>query len=154
MLFSLKLPSEQTKNPPYVKSVWKRFFVCDHMNFKNVSTFESENKNDMNKKEIIRNGEGENYNYSQDHCFIKLSSRDTNGELCFVEDTLKPGFHLARHHHHAVPSLQRPLPSGREGGTRLVKAGSRFALQSRHQPKYRSAAIAALESEYPESYRF
>ncbi|MEM0992301.1 MAG: cupin domain-containing protein [Bacteroidota bacterium] len=53
----------------------------------------------MDKKEIIRNGEGENYNYSQDHCFIKLSSRDTNGELCFVEDTLKPGFHLARHHH-------------------------------------------------------
>lgn len=53
----------------------------------------------MNKKEIIRNGEGENYNYSQDHCFIKLSSNRTNGELCFVEDTLKPGFYLARHHH-------------------------------------------------------
>ena len=53
----------------------------------------------MTKKEIIRNGEGENYNYSQDHCFIKLSSRNTNGELSFVEDTLKPGFFLARHHH-------------------------------------------------------
>ncbi|MCR9249086.1 MAG: cupin domain-containing protein [bacterium] len=53
----------------------------------------------MNAKEIIRNGEGDNYNYSQDHCFIKLSSRHTNGELSFVEDTLKPGFYLARHHH-------------------------------------------------------
>ncbi|MEM6377586.1 MAG: cupin domain-containing protein [Bacteroidota bacterium] len=53
----------------------------------------------MKEKEIIRAGEGENYNYSQDHCFIKLSSRHTNGELCFVEDTLKPGFHLPRHHH-------------------------------------------------------
>ena len=53
----------------------------------------------MDTKEIIRNGEGENYDYSQDHCFIKLSSRHTNGELCFVEDTLKPGFHLGRHHH-------------------------------------------------------
>lgn len=53
----------------------------------------------MEKKEIIRNGEGENYNYSQDHCFIKLSSKNTNGELCFVEDTLKPRFYLARHHH-------------------------------------------------------
>ena len=53
----------------------------------------------MQEKEIIRNGEGENYNYSQDHCFIKLSSRSTNGELCFVEDTLKPGFYLGRHHH-------------------------------------------------------
>lgn len=53
----------------------------------------------MKSKEIIRNGEGENYNYSQDHCFIKLSSRHTNGELCIIEDTLKPGFYLKRHHH-------------------------------------------------------
>lgn len=53
----------------------------------------------MREKEIIRNGEGENYNYSQDHCFIKLSSRNTQGELSFVEDTLKPGFYLARHYH-------------------------------------------------------
>ncbi|KOY52650.1 cupin domain-containing protein [Polaribacter dokdonensis] len=47
----------------------------------------------------IKNGTGENYNYSQDHCYIKVSSRDTNGKLCIIEDTLKPGFHLARHHH-------------------------------------------------------
>ena len=53
----------------------------------------------MKEKEVIRNGEGENNNYSQDHCFVKLSSNDTNGELCFVEDTLKPGFYLPRHHH-------------------------------------------------------
>lgn len=50
-------------------------------------------------KEVIRNGEGDNYNYAQDHCFIKLSSHKTNGELSFVEDTLKPGFYLGRHHH-------------------------------------------------------
>ena len=50
-------------------------------------------------KEYIKKGEGENYNYSQDHCFVKLSSRYTKGELCMVEDTLKPGFHLKRHHH-------------------------------------------------------
>lgn len=53
----------------------------------------------METKEIIKNGEGENYNYSQDHCFVKLSSENTNGELCFVEDKIKPGFYLARHHH-------------------------------------------------------
>lgn len=53
----------------------------------------------MKSKIYIKNGEGENYNYSQDHCFVKLSSRDTNGELCLIEDTLKPGFHLKRHHH-------------------------------------------------------
>jgi len=53
----------------------------------------------MTTREVIKNGEGENYPYSQDHCFIKLSSRHTNGELCFVEDTLKAGFFLPRHHH-------------------------------------------------------
>lgn len=53
----------------------------------------------MKEKKIIRNGEGKNYNYSQDHCFIKLSSSATQGELCFVEDLLKPGFYLKRHHH-------------------------------------------------------
>ena len=53
----------------------------------------------MKERKFIRNGEGENYNYSQDHCFIKLSSKSTNGELCLVEDTLKPGFYLKRHHH-------------------------------------------------------
>ncbi len=53
----------------------------------------------MTKLITVRKGEGVNYNYSQDHCFIKLSSRNTNGELCFVEDSLKPGFHLGRHHH-------------------------------------------------------
>ncbi len=44
-------------------------------------------------------GQGKDFDYSQDHCFVKLSSHETNGELCMVEDTLKPGFHLARHHH-------------------------------------------------------
>ena len=53
----------------------------------------------MEQTKFAKKGEGENYNYSQDHCFIKLSSRDTNGELCIIEDTLKPGFHLNRHHH-------------------------------------------------------
>ncbi len=53
----------------------------------------------MKEKEIIRSGQGENYNYSQDHCFVKLSSKNTNGELCIVEDKIKPGFCLARHHH-------------------------------------------------------
>ena len=53
----------------------------------------------MKSQKLVKKGEGENYNYSQDHCFIKLSSRQTNGELCLIEDTLKPGFHLKRHHH-------------------------------------------------------
>jgi uncharacterized cupin superfamily protein len=59
----------------------------------------------MKHKQYIKNGEGENYNYSQDHCFVKLSSRDTNGELCLIEDTLKPGFHLKRHHHKLMTEI-------------------------------------------------
>jgi len=59
----------------------------------------------MNSKQLAKNGEGENYNYSQDHCFIKLSSRQTNGELCIIEDTLKPGFHLKRHHHKIMTEI-------------------------------------------------
>lgn len=59
----------------------------------------------MQEKEVIRSGEGENYNYSQDHCFIKLSSHRTNGELSFVEDTLKPGFYLGRHYHKIMTEI-------------------------------------------------
>ena len=59
----------------------------------------------MQEKEIIRNGKGENYNYSQDHCFVKLSSGKTNGELSMVEDTLKPGFHLGRHYHRIMTEV-------------------------------------------------
>lgn len=59
----------------------------------------------MQSKNYIKNGEGENYDYSQDHCFIKVSSRDTNGELCIIEDILKPGFHLKRHHHKVMTEV-------------------------------------------------
>ena len=70
----------------------------------------------MNQQEIIRNGEGENYNYAQDHCFVKLSSNHTNGELSFVEDTLKPGFYLGRHHHKIMTEVFYIL----EGEVKLI----------------------------------
>ena len=53
----------------------------------------------MNASLLVRSGEGKNFDYSQDHCFIKLDSSITQGELSMVEDELKPGFKLARHHH-------------------------------------------------------
>lgn len=59
----------------------------------------------METQKIVRQGKGENYDYSQDHCFIKVSSKDTNGELCLIEDTLKPGFHLKRHHHKVMTEV-------------------------------------------------
>ncbi len=63
---------------------------------------ESENSNPvstMDTFQYIGSGAGKSYDYSQDHCFVKLSSRDTHGELSMVEDTLKPGFLFGRHHH-------------------------------------------------------
>jgi len=59
----------------------------------------------MNTQKLVKNGDGENYDYAQDHCFVKVSSRDTNGELCLIEDTLKPGFHLKRHHHKVMTEV-------------------------------------------------
>jgi len=59
----------------------------------------------IKSQQYIKASEVENYNYSQDHCFVKLSSRDTNGQLCLIEDTLKPGFHLKRHHHKIMTEI-------------------------------------------------
>lgn len=53
----------------------------------------------MDSPQHVPRGEGVDYDYSQDHCFVKLASRDTSGTLCLVEDELKPGFRLGRHHH-------------------------------------------------------
>ena len=53
----------------------------------------------MKKQQLVKRDQGPDYNYSMDHCFVKLSSTDTDGELAIVEDKLKPGFKLPRHHH-------------------------------------------------------
>lgn len=59
----------------------------------------------MTAHNYVPNGAGKSYDYSQDHCFVKVSSGDTNGELCVVEDLLKPGFYLARHHHRVMTEV-------------------------------------------------
>ena len=59
----------------------------------------------MQQHQVIRKGEGQNYPYSQDHCYIKVHSKDTNGELCVGEDTVKPGFFLKRHHHKVMTEV-------------------------------------------------
>ncbi|CAF1385790.1 unnamed protein product [Didymodactylos carnosus] len=53
----------------------------------------------------VKNGEGKDYDYSQDHLYVKVPSSATNGELAIVEDTLKPGFFLARHHHKKMTEI-------------------------------------------------
>lgn len=59
----------------------------------------------MIKPQLVRKGEGASYDYSQDHCFVKLDSQSTDGELCMVEDQLKPGFKLGRHRHKVMTEV-------------------------------------------------
>ena len=54
------------------------------------------------KQVIVPSGQGENYDWSQDHIFLKTPHDLTGGRVTVVEDTLKPGFHLPRHYHKAM----------------------------------------------------
>lgn len=56
-------------------------------------------------KEVIRPGEGTEYEWSSDHIFVKTMGEMTDGRASMVEDTLKPGFHLARHHHKKMTEI-------------------------------------------------
>ncbi len=53
----------------------------------------------MRTQQIILPDQGKNYQWSKDHVFVKSSIDLSNGRLTLVEDSLKPGFSLARHHH-------------------------------------------------------
>lgn len=48
---------------------------------------------------IIEPGGGTDYEWSNDHVFVKTPAALTAGQVTVVEDTLKPGFHLGRHFH-------------------------------------------------------
>ena len=51
------------------------------------------------KHSIVLPGQGKDYDWSKDHVFVKSSFDLSDGRLTLVEDHLKPGFFLARHHH-------------------------------------------------------
>lgn len=51
------------------------------------------------KQQIILPGQGKSYDWSKDHVHIKSTLDLSDGRLTLVEDRLKPGFSLARHHH-------------------------------------------------------
>jgi len=51
------------------------------------------------KQRIVLPGQGKSYDWSKDHVFVKSTHELSDGRLTLVEDTLKPGFFLARHHH-------------------------------------------------------
>ena len=81
---------------------------------------------------LIRNGEGDNYDYAQDHCFVKLASHHTNGELCLVEDKIKPGFHLENHYHKVMTEvfymLEGELELIFENATVVLKPGDTITV--------------------------
>lgn len=54
------------------------------------------------KQQVIQSGQGTNYDWSKDHIYVKTERDWTDGRVTVVEDTLKPGFHLERHHHKAM----------------------------------------------------
>ncbi len=51
------------------------------------------------KQQIILPGQGKSYDWSKDHVVVKSALGLSGGRLTLVEDRLKPGFFLARHHH-------------------------------------------------------
>jgi quercetin dioxygenase-like cupin family protein len=55
--------------------------------------------------EIIQPGEGTEYEWSSDHIFVKTIGNLTDGRVSMVEDTMKPGFHLGRHHHKQMTEI-------------------------------------------------
>lgn len=57
------------------------------------------------KHQIIQAGQGTNYDWSNDHIFIKTAQQFTDGRVTLVEDTLKAGFHLARHYHKVMTEI-------------------------------------------------
>jgi mannose-6-phosphate isomerase-like protein (cupin superfamily) len=51
------------------------------------------------KQRIILPGQGTSYDWSRDHVLVKSTLDLSGGRLTLVEDRLKAGFFLARHHH-------------------------------------------------------
>ncbi len=57
------------------------------------------------KQQILLPGQGKSYEWSKDHVIVKASLDLTDGRLTLVEDTLKPGFTLARHYHKKMTEI-------------------------------------------------
>lgn len=51
------------------------------------------------RQKIILPGEGKSYDWAKDHVYVKSTLDLSEGRVTLVEDRLKPGFQLARHHH-------------------------------------------------------
>jgi quercetin dioxygenase-like cupin family protein len=57
------------------------------------------------EQEVIESGGGPSYDWANDHICVKTTSDNADGRVTVVEDTLKPGFHLARHYHKKMTEI-------------------------------------------------
>lgn len=55
--------------------------------------------------EVVKPGEGIEYEWTSDHIFVKSVGALAEGRVSMVEDTVKPGFHLARHYHKQMTEI-------------------------------------------------
>ena len=51
---------------------------------------------------VVPAGAGVDYDWANDHLFVKAPMHLTDGRVTVVEDILKPGFDLARHQHRTM----------------------------------------------------
>jgi quercetin dioxygenase-like cupin family protein len=57
------------------------------------------------KQQIVPAGKGPDYDWSNDHVYVKAALELTEGRVTVVEDMLKPGFDLARHYHKKMTEI-------------------------------------------------
>lgn len=60
---------------------------------------------DMDHWQHVPPGEGTVFDWSSDLVRVKTPAPFTDGAVSVVEDTLKPGFDLARHHHRRMTEI-------------------------------------------------
>ncbi len=57
------------------------------------------------KQQVIESGGGPSYDWANDHICVKTTCDHAEGRVTVVEDTLKPGFRLARHYHKKMTKI-------------------------------------------------
>lgn len=54
---------------------------------------------------VVGAAEGTQYDWTNDHVLVKVTSDDSEGRVTLVQDRLKPGFQLPRHHHKVMTEI-------------------------------------------------
>jgi len=57
------------------------------------------------RHQVVPAGAGPDFDWTNDHMYVKTPVEMTDGRVTVVEDILKPGFHLPRHHHQAMTEI-------------------------------------------------